>query len=246
MKHYIIIAFSVFLFFSCKKGNEKLTAQQIIDKTIEASGSAKVKNVTLHFDFRDMSYRAIRENGIFELSRTFKEGDSVIIDKLSNNGFVREINGKTIKISDSLANVYSESVNSVHYFSVLPFGLNDKAVNKKLIGEAKLKTDNYYKVLITFDKEGGGVDYEDEFIYWINKSDFHIDYLAYTFHVNGGGIRFREVTKESFIEGIRFVNYNNYKPKSDSVKISKLENLFLKDELEKVSEINLENIQVIK
>lgn len=246
MKHYIIIAFSVFLFFSCKKGNEELTAQQIIDKTIEASGSAKVKNVTLHFDFHDISYRAIRENGIFELSRTFKEGDSVIFDKLSNNGFVREINGKTIKISDSLANVYSESVNSVHYFSVLPFGLNDKAVNKKLIGEAKIKTDNYYKVLITFDQEGGGVDYEDEFIYWINKSDFQIDYLAYTFHVNGGGIRFREVTKESFIEGIRFVNYNNYKSKSDSVKISKLENLFLKDELEKVSEINLENIQVIK
>ena len=139
---------------------------------------------------------------------------------------------------------YSESVNSVHYFSILPYGLNDQAVNKKRLEDVYIKDKPYYKIEITFNQEGGGVDYEDVFIYWIDQQSFTIDYLAYTFHVNGGGKRFREVTKKHIVNGRQFVDYNNYKPKNADVKLSTLDILFLRGELLKISEINLENIQV--
>ena len=144
-----------------------------------------------------------------------------------------------------MATKFSESVNSVHYFSILPYGLNDKAVQKKLLGESKIKGDKYYKIEITFSKENGGVDYDDVFIYWIKKENFKIGFVAYRYNTNGGGIRFREVRKEHFIAGISLVDYNNYKPINSSIKINNLDRIFQKGELEKISEIKLEDIKII-
>ncbi|QMU66709.1 MAG: deoxyribose-phosphate aldolase [Flavobacteriaceae bacterium] len=165
-------------------------------------------------------------------------------DKAANAGFERFLNNKRIYIADSTAMKYSESVNSVHYFALLPYGLNDAAVKKKLLKPVAIKGKEYYKIEISFDKENGGKDFEDIFIYWIDKQNFTIDYLAYKFQVNGGGMRFREATDENIINGIRFVNYNNYKPKEDTVSISNLDLSFMNDKLIKLSEIYLENIKV--
>ena len=140
-------------------------------------------------------------NGNFKLIREF---DS-IIDGLTNDGFERFINLKKQTLSDADSTKYANSVNSVHYFSVLPFGLNDKAVHKKLLPSSTIKGKEYYKVEVTFSENGGGEDFEDVFIYWIGKQDFLVDYLAYSYHTNGGGKRFR-VLKEAIVKnGIRFV-----------------------------------------
>jgi hypothetical protein len=199
----------------------------------------------LTFKFRDKNYFAVRNNGMFELSRVFTKNNDTINDILSNSGFKRIKNSKPLKIQDSMAIKFSESVNSVHYFSILPYGLNDKAVQKKLLGETKIRGDNYYKIQITFSKENGGVDFDDIFIYWIRKGDFKIGYIAYLFHTNGGGMRFREVRKEHIIAGISFVDYDNYKPKNSNIKLENLDKIFEKGELEKISEINLKDIKII-
>lgn len=225
---------------SCDKKEEKLTAQQIIDKSILSSGTNKVANSEITFKFRDKGYKAIRKIGRFELIRSF---DS-IKDILNNNGFKRLVNSKPVKVKDSIAKNYSNSINSVHYFSVLPYGLNDKAVNKKLLPSSTINGKAYYKVEITFDENGGGEDFEDVFIYWIAKDNFLIDYLAYSYHTNGGGKRFRVLKEQCNIKGIRFVDYHNYKPKDKAIKLINLDKAFEKNQLEKVSEIVLENIQV--
>ncbi len=100
---------------------------------------------------------------------------------------------------------YTGSVNSVHYCSVLPYGLNDAAVQKKLLEETSINQKPYYKVQISFAEDGGGEDFDDVFIYWIDKKTFKVDYLAYSFHENDGGMRFREATNERFVNGIRLL-----------------------------------------
>jgi len=71
---------------------------------------------------------------------------------------------------------------------------------------------SYYKLKVTFDQDGGGDDFDDTYVYFFNKATFKPDYLAYDFHVNGGGMRFREAYNERYVNGIRFVDYNNMKP----------------------------------
>ncbi|NVJ89985.1 MAG: deoxyribose-phosphate aldolase [Flavobacteriaceae bacterium] len=238
MKYIYIIG--VFLLFSCSNNKDKLTAQQIVDKSIEVSGLDKINKTSLSFKFRDKNYNAVRNNGVFKLNRTF---DS-IKDEITNTGFKRFINDKQIELSDSLSTVYTNSVNSIHYFSVLPYGLNDKAVHKKLLPSVSIKGKDYYKVEITFSKNGGGEDFEDVFIYWINKQTFLVEYLAYSYKTDGGGKRFRDIINEQNIKGIRFVNYNNYKPKSKEIPLINLDKAFEENQLTKVSEIILEDIQV--
>jgi len=231
--------------YSCKPIDNNLLAHEIIDTSINVSGVDKIANSLLTFKFRDKNYFAVRNNGMFELSRVFTKNNDTINDILSNSGFKRIKNSKPLKIQDSMAIKFSESVNSVHYFSILPYGLNDKAVQKKLLGETKIRGDNYYKIQITFSKENGGIDFDDIFIYWIRKGDFKIGYIAYLFHTNGGGMRFREVRKEHIIAGISFVDYDNYKPKNSNIKLENLDKIFEKGELEKISEINLKDIKII-
>ena len=221
------------------------TAQQIIDKSIEASGGARYENSQFSFDFRDKKYMLVRDintNGKL-LLRMFETDSSSIVDTKGSNFFTRVIDGVKVEIADSLAQKYANSINSVHYFAYLPYGLNDAAVNKELIGETVIKNREYYKVKVTFDQLNGGDDFDDVYIYWFNKQSFIPDYLAYEFHVDGGGMRFREAINERTVNGIRFVDYKNYKP-VDSVSIYDIEELFKNGKLDLLSKIELTSIEV--
>ncbi len=243
MRTLVMLIIIVFI-SSCKPEIKVLTAQEIIDKSIVASGADKVSTAAIDFDFRNRHYTAVRNKGKFSLIRITKNETTETKDILSNGGFERYRNDEFIIVPDSMATRYSGSVNSVHYFAVLPFGLNDAAVKKKLLKEATIKGKTYYKIEVRFSEDGGGEDFDDVFVYWINKQDFKIDYLAYSYHVNGGGKRFREATNERIINGIRFVDNHNYKAKNASTKLENLDKAFENSELEKLSEINLKNVHV--
>lgn len=218
--------------------------QHIIDKAIEASGGEKYLRATIEFDFRDRHYVAQREGGKFSYQRILKDSTTTTHDFLTNDGFKREINNVIVDVADTMKTKYTASVNSVIYFALLPYGLNDAAVKKKLMGQTSMEDKDYYIIEVRFAQEGGGQGHEDVFLYWINKQDFTIGYLAYSFE-EGKGIeyRFRKAYNPRTINGILFLDYINYKPKSET-QITGLEEIFKKGELEELSKIELINIQV--
>jgi hypothetical protein len=239
------LPFFYFLFLiGCTPSEKKLTAQQVIDKTILFSGADKVDASEISFKFRDKVYSATRKNGSFRLFRSFTKDSAAIAEVLTNYGYERRINAQVVQVADSMVPRYRNSINSVHYFSVLPFGLNDKAVQKKLLKPTTLMGKEYYKVQVTFSKNGGGEDFEDVFIYWVGKEDFLIDYLAYSYHTNNGGKRFRVLKEQCVKNGIRFVDYHNYKPLRKTISLIDIDKAFENKQLTKVSEIILEDINV--
>tara|TARA_R110001592_G_scaffold321985_4_gene600818 strand:- start:5931 stop:6686 length:756 start_codon:yes stop_codon:yes gene_type:complete len=224
---------------------EVLTAQQIIDKTMMASGANKVANSEITFKFRDKKYSAVRKNGEFKLARLFKNKFSdTEQDQLTNDGYAKYVNGHEFPVLKEKAKSNENAINSVHYFSVLPYGLNDSAVHKKLLPSVEIKGKEYFKIEVTFSEDGGGEDFEDVFIYWIGKKDFLIDYLAYAYHTNGGGKRFRVLKEQCVKNGIRFVDYHNYKPLNTAISLIDIDKAFENNQLEKISEIVLEDIEV--
>ncbi|WP_047546868.1 DUF6503 family protein [Psychroserpens sp. Hel_I_66] len=250
MRYLFFIALSFFL-LNCKNdvkqdvSEENETAQHIIDKSIEVSGGEVIYNSKIEFDFRDVNYKAIRNDGTFSLTRITVDGNTRIVDSLSNDGFDRKVNDEIIEIPDSMALKYSASVNSVHYFSMLPFGLNDEAVQKELLPPVTINDKDYQTIKVTFKEDGGGEDFEDVFFYWIDKKTNKLAYLAYSFaEEDGMGLRFREAFNERFVNGVRFVDYNNYKPMDKSIKLTDLPEYFNDDKLELLSKIELKNISV--
>ncbi len=244
MKNYLTFIL-LMLLFSCKEKTKEPTAQQIIDKTIETAGGDRYENAIIGFTFREMTYGSKRKNGEFQLSRRYTDSVGEVVDILSNSGFERFVNGNRLDLADSTKTKYSNSVNSVHYFVQLPYGLNSPAVNKELVGESSIKNKDYYKIRVTFGAEGGGDDHDDIYMYWINKDEFTIDYFAYKFFSGQGGIRFREAYNPRWVEGIRFVDYKNYKAEPwREVDLSELDSLYKENKLELVSDIQTTNIEV--
>ncbi|MEO2064438.1 MAG: DUF6503 family protein [Christiangramia sp.] len=245
MMKYLFYLITALFAVSCAHTEEKPTADDIVNEAIEASGGESYNDATISFRFRDMEYKSVRKGGTYLYERFQKDSaDNLITDELSNEGFERKINDSLVQLPDSLKQKYSNSVNSVHYFVQLPYGLNAEAANKELIGKDTIDGKEYYEIKVTFDAEGGGTDHEDEYVYWIDTQHYEVDYLAYNYEVNGGGVRFRKAYNPRTVGGIRFVDYENYKYDDLAVKLSKLDSLFTAGKLQKVSTIQTEAIEV--
>lgn len=235
--------------FNCKQKeaqiNDPESADTIITKSIEVAGGELFDHAIINFDFRDKHFKAVRDNWKYQLERQFSDSLSEIRDVLSNSGFERFRDGVKVELADSLVAKFSPSVNSVHYFSVLPYGLKGKAVHKEYIGTKNINDKEYHKIKVTFSEDGGGEDFDDKFIYWINTESYTVDYMAYSYKESDGmGFRFREAYNVSNIEGLRFADYNNYKPVNSDITLEDMDNLFSAGKLELLSKIELKNIDV--
>ena len=245
MKKLLFILSIASIIVSCKRDVQP-NAQDIIDQAIAVAGGERYGNSTIEFDFRNRHYKAIRDNGIFQLEREFMDSLDVIKDIYNNTEYKRLVNDVSVEIADTMAVKYTNSVNSVHYFIVLPYGLNDTAVVKTYIDEVSINKKTYHKIKVIFNQDGGGKDYEDVFVYWINTDDYKLDYLAYLTYNRDRSIdlRFREAHNERYVNGIRFVDYNNYKPESMDVDLLNLDTMFENNELKLLSKIENKNITV--
>ncbi len=238
------IFFLLFILVACNERQSSPEAQAIVDQAIQRSCNENCENATIDFTFRGRCYVSKRQGGKFQLERITTDSSGVTHDILTNENFRRYKNDQLVEVVDSMAVKYSNSVNSVHYFAQLPFGLNDGAVIKEMIGEAEVKGEPYYEIGISFKRQGGGKDYQDKFVYWIHRENYTVDYLAYSYETDGGGIRFREAFNPRVVNGIRFVDYRNYKPNSKRATLSELDEQFEKQELKLLSTIETEAVGV--
>ncbi|MFC4874542.1 DUF6503 family protein [Negadavirga shengliensis] len=241
-KHRYLFILVTILLWECK-GDDK--AQDIVDKSIEAHWGGYPGRIGMEFEFRNIHYTLLKTQQEFRYTREFKDTVGIAIrDVLSNEGFQRYMDGKPVEVPQNRATAYSNSINSVMYFMLLPLLLNDDAVIKNYIGEVEVKGTPYYLVEISFRKKGGGKDYDDVYLYWFNKDTFLMDYLAYDFHVDGGGKRFREAINRREVNGVVIQDYRNYK--ADHVEdLFTLDGLFEDGKLEPLSEIENSVIDLV-
>lgn len=240
-KHaYILVVLAIFA--ACDQRTE---AEKIVDASIEAHGGKTYESAKIDFDFRNIHYTIFKTPSAYEYIREFTDSTDTVRDVLNNAGFVRTVNGANIDtLPEERVGAFSRSINSVAYFAFLPYGLNDAAAVKTYLGETEIKGEKYHLIKVTFVPEGGGEHYEDEFLYWIGVDDYFLDFMAYSYHTDGGGVRMREVSGVMEVGGIRFQNYLNLKPADKNTSVEKIQDLYISDNLELISEIILENIQV--
>lgn len=243
MKKMLFVAF--LLIVGLQACDQRSEAEKIVDLAIEAHGGEAFERSLIEFDFRDIHYQIYKTADSFEYTREFTDSTGLIKDVLNNSGFVRTLNGTRVDtLTEERIGAFSRSVNSVAYFAFLPYGLNDPATIKEYLGEVSLNGENYHLIKVTFEQEGGGEDFDDQFLYWIDTEDYYVDFLAYSYHTDGGGVRMREVSTSQEVGGIRFQNYLNYKPENKVTPVEDLQELYETGQLELLSEINLENIKV--
>lgn len=188
------------------------------------------------FKFRDVQYSFKFTDSDFIYTKYDTINGATILDSLDNAGFRRYENGRQLQLNQDEKDKYAESLNSVVYFACLPLKLQDPAVNLTYVDSVVIKNIDYHVIQVDFNKEGGGKDHEDIFYYWVNSENFQVDYLAYRYNTNGGGVRFRSAFNSRMINGMRFQDYKNYGAPIGTP-LDSLALMFERHELELLSEI---------
>lgn len=258
-KWYFLLALSFTgLILACESPDKKNaepgieatdSAKWVINRAIHAHGGP-IDSAVLSFKFRDKMYSGMFLNGRYELIRSFTKDNQQVIDILSNSkspNFTRSINQIVTPVAIDKANAYSNSINSVFYFAMLPQKLADSAVVSSYMGKEAFEEKLYHKIKVSFMQQGGGEDFEDEFMYWFNSKTMLLDYMAYSYKTNGGGVRFRATTgRHKTSRGFILQDYDNYQPKDSAQvpQLSELLRIYGNSGLVKLSEINLERAEV--
>lgn len=233
------------IFLSCTP-IKKPTAEEIIKQSIDVYGWNQ-KEYRLVFDFRDYEYELIRKPSFYSYQRSTVKKVGRIRDLMnSNNSLKRYIDDEQIHLDDSIAKLYTNSLNSVLYFFQLPRPLLDPAVMASNIGKTRIENKDYWTLKVTFKEAGGGEDYQDKYRYWIDSKTYQIKYLAYNYLTDGGGTRFRVAKNFRRLGGFLFQDYTNFKPKKKFVSLDSLPKLYVRGKLEVVSQIENQNIRVSK
>lgn len=224
-----------------QKSSNVSKADSILHLALKVHGVANFINNTYRFTFRNKTFSIGNINDEFTYQSWYtKEGDS-IKNVLKRNKITQWINKQEKVLTEDEKVKFTEALNSVIYFATLPLKLQDQAVIPEWKGTTSIKGKNYLQLGITFQKEGGGTDHDDEFMYWINDSTHQIDYLAYNYQVNKGGVRFRSAYNKRNVNDIIFQDYVNFKAKVGTP-LTDLPVLYELGELEQLSLIETENI----
>lgn len=222
------------------------SAQEIVDRAIEAQGGDLLHHAEVRFGLRGRHYTAWRDGGLFRYERSYADTTGAVIhDVLSNDGLARDIDGVPVPLDSAAYRSAETGVNSTIYFALLPFPLNDPAVVKRYLGSTILDGEPYHEIGVTFGQEGGGRDYEDRFVYWFHAERGTMGYLAYYFHTDGGGSRFRKVVNERRVNGVLFSDHLNFRHADITMDtVQDFDSLYTAGVLEPVSEIILEDVEV--
>ena len=242
MKQGFLLIYLFLLSCSSEYSKEK----QIIEKSMQVYGWNQ-KEFSIVFDFRDYKYKLTRKPNFFSYQRSILREGVLIKDVMtSNTKLKRYLDEIPLKLSDSLKDIYSNSLNSVMYFFQLPRPLNDPAVIANYKGEKSISNKVYWALEVKFQEKDGGKDFQDEFRYWIDPKSGHIDYLAYSYLTEGGGTRFRKAKNVRENNGFIFQDYTNFKPVKKFTSLDSLPILYERGKLILVSEIENKNIKVLK
>ncbi|SEA17132.1 hypothetical protein SAMN05443667_102200 [Flavobacterium gillisiae] len=256
-KNLILLCVTAALLLSCnnKKNNTAATdkndtiaiekpltkADSIVNRAIEAHGGKLYNDADYSFEFRGKKYRFQNGEAAYTYSSEIQKGDSLIKDVMTSDKFERTINSELQSLSAADAGKYGESLNSVIYFATLPHKLQDASVNKKYVEETTIKGKKYDVIEVTFGQDGGGKDFDDQYQYWINKETHLMDYFAYNYQVNDGGVRFRAAFNTRVVADVTFQDYINYEAPVKTP-LKDLPALYEQGKLKEASKILTENI----
>jgi hypothetical protein len=223
MRTYLLLLSLILALFACQE--EKTSGKSVssesspvvdtaalwLQRTVEAHGGARYDTAHYQFVFRDKVYTFHNSGKQYVYTRRFEEDGDRLVDSLWNTGFSRHRNGEAVVLDEEAISKYSNALNSVIYFATLPYKLLDPAVVVTYQGTETIKGQTYAVLEVRFREAGGGEDFEDEYRYWINTNTQRVDYLAYNYQVDGGGVRFRSAYNARVVEGILFQDYINWK-----------------------------------
>ncbi len=129
------------------------------------------------------------------------------------------------------------------YFCFLPFRLGDESVYQRDLGLVDWDGRRLHKVKVTFEP-GTSSAAGDEYLYWFDPESARLEYFAYSYDDNGGGLRFRRAVRHRRIGGLLFFDQENHGADGLGLSVDEIDADYVRDSMRHVSTVRLDPIRV--
>lgn len=238
---WILGLLCVFAFISCAE-KPTLTAEQILSKSIEATGGKKFYNSTIRFEADNLHYTLERKNHITNFTaERLKENDSM--KAVYNNGQISYyLNGVYQEPGTYSQRILNTKVDGFVYAFSLPFVLDQNAVRLSRDPDVTIRRQNYHVLHATFAKTEDGHD--DEFYLYIHPETFLVEFYAMRYYYAGGKNLFRRLYNSRMVDGLRFADYYSFTATESDIPLGDLYKYYSVPQLREVQHVQYTNIEV--
>jgi len=154
-----------------------------------------------------------------------------------------KIDGETVAVDAAAKQRNIDWAMARIYFCFLPYRLNDPGVFKKDLGLTDWAERKLHRIKVTF-AAGSSTDASDEYMYWFDPETARLEYFAYTYDDNGGGLRFRRAINHRRFGGILFFDQENFGTEGAGLSVDLIDEAFVRNQLRHVSTVRLQDIEV--
>ena len=220
-------------------------AAGVVRDSIERHGGEVFDWIHIRWGFREVPFEVTRDDGRFRYQRTVQDSlGQAIVQVMENEGSWIEVNGERQDLDPQSRAQLEFDVNSVVYFGFLPFRLDDPVVQLADLGTGEVEGELYRKVEVTFEREGGGPNWEDRFVYWFHEGDHTLDYLAHLEAAEVETTRFRRAVNRREVGGLLVQDYENYTGDPEVGDLADYDLLFEAGSLRLLSMVEFDELEV--
>lgn len=161
----------------------------------------------------------------------------------SNDSLIVERDGMEEAVAADRRQRFRDWAMARVYFCFLPYRLNDPSVYKQDLGLVDWDGRQLHKVKVTFEA-GSSTDATDEYMYWFDPETARLEYLAYSYDDNGGGLRFRRAINHRRVGEILFFDQENFGVNGGGLSVDAIDAAYVRDAMRHISTVRLEGIKV--
>ena len=161
----------------------------------------------------------------------------------SNDALEVRENGTPVAVEPEREQRYRDWAMARVYFCFLPYRLDDPSVIQHELGLVDWEGRRLHRVKVTFEP-GTSTDAGDEYMYWFDPETARLEYFAYSYDDDGGGLRFRRAFDHRRVGGLLVFDQDNYGVEGPGLSVDAIDPAYVKSRMRHISTVRLEQISV--
>ncbi len=219
----------------------------IVDRAIEHHGGELYRHSETGVDLCSKSgcfhVVALLDGDRFVYTVAGTSGGARLEVRSSNDALEVRRDGEPLAVEPGGEQKYRDWAMARVYFCFLPFRLGDPSVRHQDLGLVDWDGRRLHKVKVTFEA-GTSTGAGDEYVYWFDPESARLEYFAYSYDDNGGGLRFRRTVRHRRAGGLLFSDQENFGADGPGLSVDAIDAAYVRDAMRHVSTVRLEGIEV--
>lgn len=222
-------------------------APPIVERAIAHHGGELYERAEIAFDVCSKSgcydVRTRTDGGLFDHAVAGRVGEHRREVRWSNDRLEVRHDGEPVAVAPGDERVYRDWAMARIYFALLPYRLADPSVRHEDRGLVDWRGRKLHQVKVTFEP-GTSTAADDEYLYWFDPETGRVEYFAYSYSGNPGGLRFRRATHHRRIGGILFFDQENLGVEGPGLSVDLIDADYVDEKMRPVSTVELKNVDV--